>query len=381
VSNDVLDEQTVRLVILGPDAPYSAKSGERTALDKAQKILDERGSSPRLYKNMLVFIAPDRNRLVELEQAVRQFLAWQSIEADRENLNLDTFQLKQVELGLKNASTMVQTRMEETFNWLLVPTQENPAHYEVTWNVTRLNGARGTLPEKAAAKLKADEQIITRWSPALLRIELDKYLWKEQPHIHLKQLWDYFSTYLYLPRLANVTVLLETIKEGVTSKDFFAYAARINEDGRYLGLKFGTGAGSIVIDREAVLVKPETAKEQIERETKQESEGPGSTTEEVKGPPSTRETGETDEKKEEEIKPKAKRFYGEAVLDPHRVGRDAGTIAENVIQHLTLEEGAEVTVTLEIQAIIPKGAGEHTVRTVTENCRVLKFKTYVFEEE
>src|SRR5690606_16771489 len=141
-SIDVLDEQAVRLVVLGPDAPYSAK-GEQAALDKAQKILDERGSSPRLYRNMLVFVAPDRNRLVELEAAVRQFLAWESIEADKENLNLDRFQLKQVELGLKNASAMVQTRMEETFIWLLVPTQENPAHYEVTWNITRLNGVRG----------------------------------------------------------------------------------------------------------------------------------------------------------------------------------------------------------------------------------------------
>jgi predicted AAA+ superfamily ATPase len=382
-SIDVLDEQAVRLVVLGPDAPYSAK-GEQAALDKAQKILDERGSSPRLYRNMLVFVAPDRNRLVELEAAVRQFLAWESIEADKENLNLDRFQLKQVELGLKNASAMVQTRMEETFIWLLVPTQENPAHYEVTWNITRLNGVRGSLPEKAATKLKADEQIITRWSPALLRMELDKYLWRVQPHINLKQLWDYFSTYLYLPRLVDTDVLLDTIKEGLTSKDFFAYAARVDENGRYLGLKFGTSTDNIVIDREAVLVKPEVAKEQIKKEVELEIVKPGPTTEEIKDPVSTPEAldAEKDKKDEEEKKkPKVKRFYGAVELDPHRVGRDAGTIAENIIQHLALEDGAEVTVTLDIRAVIPKGADEHTVRTVTENCRVLKFKTYGFEEE
>jgi hypothetical protein len=29
----------------------------------------------------------------------------------------------------------------------------------------------------------------------------------------------------------------------------------------------------------------------------------------------------------------------------------------------------------------PGGAPDHVVRTVTENCRTLKFKTYGFEEE
>ncbi len=133
-----------------------------------------------------------------------------------------------------------------------------------------------------------------------------------------------------------------------------------------------------------MLVKPEVAKEQIKKEVELEIVKPGPTTEEIKDPVSTPEAldAEKDKKDEEEKKkPKVKRFYGAVELDPHRVGRDAGTIAENIIQHLALEDGAEVTVTLDIRAVIPKGADEHTVRTVTENCRVLKFKTYGFEEE
>lgn len=55
------------------------------------------------------------------------------------------------------------------------------------------------------------------------------------------------------------------------------------------------------------------------------------------------------------------------------VGRDAGRIAEEVISHLAGLVGAEVTVTLEIDASIPGGAPEHVVRTVTENSRTLKF--------
>lgn len=43
--------------------------------------------------------------------------------------------------------------------------------------------------------------------------------------------------------------------------------------------------------------------------------------------------------------------------------------------------GADVKVTIEIQAQVSDGVPEHVVRTVTENCRVLKFKNYEFEQE
>lgn len=75
-----------------------------------------------------------------------------------------------------------------------------------------------------------------------------------------------------------------------------------------------------------------------------------------------------------------RRFYGTAELDETRVGRDAGQIAEAVIQHLTSLMGAHVTVTLEIHADLPDGAPDHIVRTVSENAYTLKFKDFGFEE-
>ena len=59
---------------------------------------------------------------------------------------------------------------------------------------------------------------------------------------------------------------------------------------------------------------------------------------------------------------------------PHRVGRDASNIAEAVIAYLTGLDGAEVTVTLEIDARLADEASEHTRRTVTENGRELSFE-------
>jgi hypothetical protein len=76
-----------------------------------------------------------------------------------------------------------------------------------------------------------------------------------------------------------------------------------------------------------------------------------------------------------------RRYHGSVKLDPERLGRDAGRIAEEIVQHLVALRGAHVEVTLDIAADIPGGAPEHVVRTVTENGRTLKFTSQGFEEE
>ena len=76
-----------------------------------------------------------------------------------------------------------------------------------------------------------------------------------------------------------------------------------------------------------------------------------------------------------------KRFHGSVSLDPARVGRDAGRIADEVISHLAGLVGSSVKVTLEIEAEVEAGTPENVVRTVTENSRTLKFTTHGFEEE
>jgi hypothetical protein len=79
--------------------------------------------------------------------------------------------------------------------------------------------------------------------------------------------------------------------------------------------------------------------------------------------------------------PSLRRFHGTVRLDAARVGRDASRIADEVIAHLAGQVGAEVSVTLEIEASLPGGANDQIVRTVTENSRTLKFTNHGFEKE
>lgn len=108
----------------------------------------------------------------------------------------------------------------------------------VIWDTDKLVGMEPIVP-KAAAKMIQNEQIITKWAPSLLKMELDNLLWKDDNHIQVKKLWEYLTTYCYLPRMANYSVLEATIRAGVASDESFAIASGINGE-RYSELKYNT---------------------------------------------------------------------------------------------------------------------------------------------
>ena len=76
-----------------------------------------------------------------------------------------------------------------------------------------------------------------------------------------------------------------------------------------------------------------------------------------------------------------RRFFGAIRLDPDRAGRGMGTVAEEVLQHLTTLPGAEVEVSVEISAKVPDGVSRTVRRIVEENCRTLRLRAHGFEEE
>ena len=88
-SLDVPDEQAARLVILRTEDTHRANAGASAAITAAENILNNHGSKPRTYRNMLAFVAPDQEAMLSLRQAVRDFRAWRSIQDDKETLNLD----------------------------------------------------------------------------------------------------------------------------------------------------------------------------------------------------------------------------------------------------------------------------------------------------
>jgi hypothetical protein len=327
-----------------------------------------------------VFLAADKTRLQDLDEAVRTYLAWQSILSEKELLNLSPHQVRQAETQQGAADSTVTARLPETYQWLLVPMQTSP-QATVTWQAIRLAGQEA-LAIRASKKLRNDELLVTSFGATRLRLEMDRVpLWRGD-YVAIKQLVDDFGRYLYLPRLQEAAVLLGAVRNGCAlltwEQDAFAYAESYDEVAqRYRGLRGGQHIALSEGDA-GLLVRPEVARRQLNAETplpQPAGEPTDATPRPGSGPtPTVPPLGPV-------APPRPRRFHGTVTLDPARAGRDASKITDEVITHLVGLIGSSVRVTLEIDAEIPAGVPDHVVRTVTENSRTLKFTSHGFESE
>jgi uncharacterized protein len=371
-TSDVVDEDQARVVVLPPDATHKRSNGGTEAMKEAKRFLESRGSAQRLYKNMLVFVAPDENDAQALTAAVRDCLAWQSINNEREELNLDAQQRRQVSESLSTADDTVSLRLLAAYNWLLVPVQPDPLG-PIEIQANRINGD-DNFYNRATRKLRNDGLLIYQWSPDILRMELDRYIWSDERgwEIRIKQLWDYLAQYCYLPRLFDREVLLQAIRDGAGRLDApFAYTTGKSEQGYHTGIVHRS-LGSIYFDETSLIVHPDHLVHPPE--TLSVPSEPGTTP----APPGASDITHT--LPPEPIEKVLSRYYGHVQIDPQRVNKDMGVIVEEVIERLTSQLGCNVEIDLEIRASKPDGFEENTVRTISENSRTLKFDDYGFEE-
>jgi hypothetical protein len=284
------------------------------------------------------------------------------------------------------ADGTVTARIPEVYQWLLVPVQKSP-QAPVEWQAIRLASGTDALAVRVSKKLRNDELLLTGFAGTRLRMELDRVpLWRGN-HVTVKQLAEDFARYPYLPRLRDSAVLVGAIRDGVSlltwQDETFAFADSFDElTGRYRGLRGGQQISQVDAESPSLLVKGDVARAQLDADRVSVSTDQGPPTHDDATQPSTTPiAGPAPTIPADPANVPPKRFHGTVALDPTRVGRDAGRVAEEVIAHLTGVVGAKVTVTLEVEAYIPSGASDHVVRTVTENSRTLKFTSHGFERE
>lgn len=381
-SSDIPDEPEARLVILSPKHVHRKGQTDSPGLSAAKEFLASKGNGPRLERNSLVFLAPDKKELEALTDASAQYLAWKSIYDERERLNLDKFQENQAKTKTDEMNHTVDLRIGASWIHVLVPTQPN-ATAEVRWEELKVSGNDG-LAKRTGAKLKSEELLMPEMGGVRLRMELDRYLWTDKDHVSVGQLAEWFTRYLYLPRLKNREALHRAVIDGASNilvDETFAIAANWDDTKkRYVGLKFGAGTAP-VIEKATLVVKPAVAKRQQEIEKAAGAPGTPALGSQAVSKPGSASPGKAPGSATPAAKPPPNLFIGSVKLDPMRIGRDAGRVAEEVIQHLSTIPGAKTEVTLEIRVHVEGGVKEDLLRRVTENANTLKFTAASFETE
>jgi len=231
-----------------------------------------------------------------------------------------------------------------------------------------------------ARDYRGDEALLPEIGPGRLNRELEKTIWADNPHLSLKDLWEYLNRYTYLPRLKNRETLVNAVKAAVSSKSGpFAYAERWNADtGSYAGLVMENAPHApVVLDSESLLVRPEVARSQPSSIPTPGAEQPtpadaGAT---VMGAASGGQPrqGVLGGESKAAAEPRLTRFQGTVMLSAERPVRDMSQIVEAVVQQLTTLPGADVSLKLEIDAEVATGLDRAKVRTLMENAATLGF--------
>ncbi|MGI6466950.1 MAG: DUF499 domain-containing protein [Sphaerochaetaceae bacterium] len=369
-SLDVLDEQTLRLVVLPPTISYSNQGKADSALNLAKQILDNRGNSPRTYKNMLIFVAADSSIKEALFPEIKSLKAWESIKDDKDELNLDSSQVKETDHNIQRLHKLIDMRLNESYSWLFVPNIDVGVDIKtIQWDCLRISGSDENCVTRASKKVIQEEYAITKWGPALLSMVLSNWFWKNQAYIKIKDLWGYFTTYCYLPRLSNYSVLENAISAGLSSDEYFGIAEGVVEDGKYLGVKFNTS--NHIIDQSNFILTANEAKKAME--DKKEPKGEASYPE-----PEVGQEGEQDgpvSDVDPSTAPKSqgpRRFYLSTKLDTTRFIRDIGKLNDEILNHLLSLDGKKIEIRLDVDIEFKEDVPNEIVRTVTENSRTLK---------
>lgn len=368
------DDDGVHFVILPMTASHVPNTLDSAAIKMAETIVGQRNAGPRINRNLLVFTAATDARIAELRTATRLHLAWKSIDADRTKLDLTESALKAALAKIAETNTTIEQRVFETFQTVFVP-EQTPGNAAIAWHVAKITAGTGSLPERAAKKLESEEKVISRYSGARIRMDLDRIpLWSERQDITVSALWKAYCQFPYLPRLASRQVLYEAIADGTASttwsEDTFAYAEGYEHD-RWVGLK---AAERVSATPGGLLLHPNPAKVQIDTGAVVTMPGGATTGSGVPPVPPVQGTGGSKTKAAA-----ATHYYGTVRLTPVRAIRELEAILQNVVDQLSKAPGASLEIAVDISAT-STGYDEQTMRVVRENATQLKFTGSEFSD-
>jgi predicted AAA+ superfamily ATPase len=400
-SADVPEAERVRLVIAGPEHPHDGKGKASPARDFAEDVVTKRGSAPRVNANTIVVLAPDQARWLDLEQSVRQYLAWRAVRRDKDVLDLTQGQVSAVDKRIEELNATVEQRIRETWIWALFPEGSQPLKIAAT----KVDGATESVIRTAGERLTKTDIVISYFSMQSIAIELQNHLrsrWNNG-RLTVGELWEFHVRYPYLARLRDKSVLIDAMVGAMSDPAWeevgFAVADGYDADaGNFVGLRLPLEDQALmtILDT-TLLVSAPLARGQ--RKLEREAEAAAAAARAAEDEAASKETKDTvpDASSGTEnlttgtvgrgsasTKPpvvRNARFEGAVDVVPKGdLAAQLKQIAEELLVHLQGADPDTFEIRLTVDADKREGFSDAVVRTVRENAANLNFSKRSFTE-
>ena len=377
---DVPDDITdgIRVVVLPLESAY-LKATERHTFEAARKYVEKCGTSARLRKNRLVFLAADLNKTRLVDDYCKTLLAWRAVRDGivATSFNVTKQEESQVQASIVQSESMLKSMIGECFKYLLVPEQVGN---EVGFIVRKMIVPSAVLlGDVVRQTLENNDDIVRSWAPKFMRDNLAQYYFKDGvTDVSTRKVWHDMGSYLYFPRLVSASVFCETVRQGVAS-GLFGYARGKSDDGKYVGFAFGENPGLPGISDSEKIIQ-DTASEEYKAALTGCNENQGTGTGGIGVASGTGGTGgnsggtgnQTGATTVPPLTAAKRKFVGEVRIDASKGTSKITEVVDEVISHLS-GAGVNVKVTLSIEAASVNPLMPNLIRTVGENARNLNF--------
>ncbi|MDR1924760.1 MAG: DUF499 domain-containing protein [Planctomycetaceae bacterium] len=247
-SSDISDEAIITFVVLSPEQ-------NREDWEAVEQLTEnwtrEHGTGVRRFKNSLVWVVAESYN--KLQDDVRNLLAWEDIQTESPELQIDDIQRRQLEVSLTKAKKDVKETIWRTYKNLFYLNKDDKIQAE---NLGLLHSSsanslllhyvdfmrhRGDIEDKIGLNF-----LIRNWPPALTE-------WSTK---EIKEIC--FASTLF-PRLLKPESILQTLSQGITDGRL-AYVGK-GTNGKYEPFHFGKpiSDSDIEISTDMYIIRQETA--------------------------------------------------------------------------------------------------------------------------
>ena len=407
-TNDIPDTDQVTLVIMHPR--WSVAKGEGETSEAKQWIRDaieHRGSVQRANRNMLIFLAADRNLLGFAEDAARSYLGWKRVVEDEVRLNLTRQQIEQAKNAVAGFDKTLDERVRNAYCWCIYPEQLDPkSAYRLA--DMRIPDSGDSMAERTGSRLQSEDILSDQYAPGSLGNDIHQYLASAfiDGVLPVRTVWDCITRFPYMPRLADREVFDHAIEDVpgamMTADDRFAIASGRYDSGHFQNFIIpgvtDTSQTVVRVTDSTLIVDWDTAMADLNALQAEKKASQQSQLEELSVKFMEQHISQNQEPNTPDVQPieppiasvenmpahesapaKKRRYYGTVKLDPDSLNRDLARINEGILDQLRFA-GATISISLEIHADDPDGFDENTIRIINSNATTFKLDNSGFEE-